>query len=384
MSRRSLSLVAVVTVALAGLVGIAGTETASAASGSPIGAFDTASASFDGNVGLYGWAAVPNAAPGVTVAVQVSLGPKVYNFAITGRSRPDVAAAVPGVGPSTGWVTAFSPDDLVNNYPHGTTACAVAVALPSGLRTPLGCKNIVISGDSPFNPVGVLDSAVASPSLVRLRGWAGDPDGTPTTQLRVYFDGNLVANETAALPRPDVKAALPALSTTTGFDISLASLPGTHFICVYAQNSGRQGLQNSTVGCVTRFVPGIQPPGPHDPRGNLESVFQSGNGPPSTFDPIYTASGWAYDPDTTGPINVVIRTLAVPADPFVPPSVGNLTTGVARPDVQAAFPGAGPNAGFSAPGATATFSVRAYYICAYATNTGPGADRLIGCVAGHP
>ncbi len=366
---------------LAGLVGVAAT-TASAASGSPIGSIDTLSAGFDGNVSIYGWAAVPNAAPGVTVAVQVNLGPVVGNFAITGQSRPDVAAAVPGVGPSTGWVSGFSTQDFVNAYPSGTTACAVAVALPSGLRTPLGCRNLKISGESPFNPVGALDSAVTSPSLVSLRGWAGDPDGTPTTPLRVYFDGTPVAAETAALPRPDVTAALPALSTTTGFDFSLESLPGTHFICVYAENTGRQGLQNSTVGCVTRFVPGVQPPGPHDPRGNLESVVQTGVGPPSTYNPLFTVSGWAYDPDTTAPITVEIRILATPVELFDPPIDSPTTTGVARPDVQAAFPAAGPNAGFNG-GTSTSFLVRGYYVCAYATNAGPGADRLIGCVAGH-
>jgi hypothetical protein len=59
-------------------------------------------------------------------------------------------------------------------------------------------------------------------------------------------------------------------------------------------------------------------------------------------------------------------------------NVVHLATGVARPDVQAAVPAAGPNAGFKGFaifGGTGSIRVA----CAWAINVGPGHDRLLGC-----
>src|SRR5690348_8432174 len=133
MIRRLLSLFAVATVALAGLVGIATTETASAASGNPIGSFETVSARFDGDVAVYGWAGTPNPAAGESTVVRVELGSygsQIGAGATPNQPRPDVAAAFPSVGPSTGWVTGIGEDQMASA--HSTIACVTAVTLPSG------------------------------------------------------------------------------------------------------------------------------------------------------------------------------------------------------------------------------------------------------------
>src|SRR6478609_428699 len=139
MIRRLLSIVALVTVALAGLVGIATTGTASAASGNPVGSFETLSARFDGLVSLYGWAGTPNAAAGESTVVSVDLGSYGSNlggtYATPNQPRPDVAAAVPGVGPSTGWTTGIAAYQMASA--HTTIACVTAVTLPSGASTRL-------------------------------------------------------------------------------------------------------------------------------------------------------------------------------------------------------------------------------------------------------
>ncbi len=293
----------------------------------------------------------------------------------TGDPRPDVTAAL-GVGTvDPGWHSSFS-DAVLASAHSGNVLCAYGINPDAGPNALLGCKQLPVSGNGPNNPIGSLDAATPSPGLIQLSGWAGDPDGDRTTQYRVYFDGSLMLQRTAAQARPDVQAVFPAVGPTTGFGSLLPVQPGTHFICVYAQNTGVAGLQNSTVGCVTRTIPGPTAPGPHDPRGRFDSIVTTPGGGHLT----YSAVGWAYDPDSGGPVNVVFRTFS---DDFgIAPSNllqgATIPTGVARPDVQAAFPAAGPNAGFDGTIATTT-QARLRYSCAYAVNTGAGVDRFLGC-----
>jgi hypothetical protein len=122
----------------------------------------------------------------------------------------------------------------------------------------------------------------------------------------------------------------------------------------------------------------MRPAGPHDPRGSYDDI---GSGPGPVFpDTIHGADGWAFDPDSSGPVTVRIRTLMYRYfvdGPFLHQNK-TLTTGRARPDVAAAVPGAGPNAGFQGVVASGSFSfVR--LSCAYVENVGPGRDRFIGC-----
>jgi hypothetical protein len=63
-----------------------------------------------------------------------------------------------------------------------------------------------------------------------------------------------------------------------------------------------------------------------------------------------------------------------------PVSLAFATTGRSRPDVQAAFPAAGPNAGYAIdiPGGHKYRAVR--FACAYVLQEGPGIpERFIGC-----
>jgi hypothetical protein len=348
---------------VAGLVGVAATPASAAATGSPVGAFTDVSARFDGDVALGGFALDPDA-PGQPVKVRIYEGPQFLTELTT-------APAPGGTQPVT-W-----------SWPAGAadptrTLCAYAINVGPGENTSLGCRPLVIASDARFNPVGSLVAVIASPALVQLKGWAGDPDGDRTTQIRVYYDGKLVAQKTAGGSRPDVARAIPAVGPTTGFNVALPIAPGAHQICVYAQNTGVHGTANATLGCATRSVPGVRPAGPHDPRGSYDDI---GSGPGPVFpNTIHSADGWAFDPDTAGPVTVRIRTLMYRY--FVEPPFlhqnKTLTTGRARPDVAATVPGAGPNTGFQGVVASGSFS----YVrisCAYVENVGPGADRLIGC-----
>ena len=99
------------------------------------------------------------------------------------------------------------------------------------------------------------------------------------------------------------------------------------------------------------------------PTGSLDTVSA---GPGSI-----SVSGWALDPDAA--------TSAIAVHVYVD-GVGKavLSATGSRPDVAAALPGAGPAHGYSV---TVAIDGGNHTACAYAINTGPGANTTLGCRA---
>jgi hypothetical protein len=226
-----------------------------------------------------------------------------------------------------------------------------------------------------------VDEVITAPGLIHLRGWAGDRDApNDTSEVRVYYDDVPELSLFGDKPRPDVPAVFPQLDATTGFDEDLPALPGHHRVCAYAGNVGKGGLQNTTLGCFEVDVPGPPQAGPRDPQGNQEHFDSS---PVFTGVLRYWAVGWAFDPDSSGPWTV--RVLSVLHENCCPKntdpvSINTGTTDQERPDVQAAFPAAGPSAGYQIEitGFHKYGEVRCS--CAYAHQEGSGApERFIGC-----
>jgi hypothetical protein len=367
MGRRFAALSVAVACAGAGLLGVSAASASAALSGSPVGAFFETSARFDDVAILSGNAYDPDA----------SAQPLTVRF-YAGATFVGATTTVPPAGGSSPFEWSIGSNQLVGPLSYDATVCAYAINVGPGSNALLGCRRIRPVGGSDRNPRGSLDAAIASPGLVQLKGWAGDPDGDRTTQLRVYYDGKLVAQKTANLARSDVQRVIPAVGPTTGFNVALPIAPGAHQICVYAQNTGPAGNANATVGCVSRSVPGVRPAGPHDPRGSYDAIGDdSGSAFPNT---VHHAAGWAFDPDSSGPVTVRIRTLMYRyfvAAPYLHQNK-TLRTHLARPDVAAAVPGAGPSTGFQGVVASGSFS----YVrlsCAYVENLGPGSDRFVGC-----
>ncbi|NLI19889.1 MAG: M15 family metallopeptidase, partial [Actinomycetales bacterium] len=83
---------------------------------------------------------------------------------------------------------------------------------------------------------------------------------------------------------------------------------------------------------------------------------------------VVTASGWALDPDTTGPI---IVQLYVDASDYT-----MVWADLPRPDVAAVYPSHGPDHGFAISLAVPDGQHR---VCLYAVNTGAGASTVLGC-----
>ncbi len=334
---------------------------------------------FDDLAVVSGWAADPDR-PGRSVDVALFVGGKLVEDTPTGTSRPDVAASVPGAGPSTGWVAAPADSPGWASRGPGTTLCAYVRNVPGPGKVLLGCRDYTVADVTRYSPTGSLDVAAVDPGRLQLRGWAADPDGDPTTHLEVIVDGHTVLQTAASLSRPDVVAAL-GFGSTSGFNLTLPVMPGSHTVCIHAENTGAHAAGNAIIQCASRTIPGVQPPGPHDPRGNLEGIDAMAANPDGVF--RWFSKGWAYDPDTSGPINVRVRTLSsAPTYRFpnrYPFYDSVYPTGVARPDVQAVFPAAGPSSGFDGSHLTLR-NPEMTLMCAYAINVGAGTNRFIGCI----
>jgi hypothetical protein len=162
--------------------------------------------------------------------------------------------------------------------------------------------------------------------------------------------------------------------------------------------------RNRPAGCDTRYAPGASYSTPCVPN-NVTSVHcagTTGDGPavrgPLTVtgwdafgldpdgdkqacvDPVGSAdvmgqvldqvevAGWAFDPNTTDPINVDIYDNAVGS---------RFTASDSRTDIGAAFPGAGDNHGFDVT--TPEDIGTTHKICAYGINIGAGGNQSFGC-----
>jgi uncharacterized protein YkwD len=203
------------------------------------------------------------------------------------------------------------------------------------------------------SPVGNLDSVWTVPGGIGVAGWAVDPD-TPSSPIdaAIYVDGRGLMVTTANGYRPDVGAAQPTWGSAHGFSGTIALGPGTHSVCAYGLNVGPGS--NDLLGACRSITVGA------NPFGSLDLARTSPNG--------ITVSGWAIDPQTSGPISVAVYVDGV--------GRAITTASRARGDVGAAFPAWGPSHGYQAP---ITLGPGAHTVCAYGLNVGAGSNDLLGC-----
>jgi hypothetical protein len=102
------------------------------------------------------------------------------------------------------------------------------------------------------DPWGVLDQAIDVGGAVRVSGFAFANSDFANADVRIYIDNQLVRDQIADNPRPDVKAAFPDVSADTGFDWTIPTTAGPHLVCAWAVDvhNGRSsliGLRQMTV-----------------------------------------------------------------------------------------------------------------------------------------
>lgn len=218
----------------------------------------------------------------------------------------------------------------------------------------------VNSGAVPF---GSIDGASAGPGpdlagpVVNLSGWAADND-QPLDPLAVdaLVDGAVADRATADSARPDVALAFPWMGAAHGYGMQLRVTPGSHQVCVQVHDlpSGNPVV----LGCRTLVAPGGAL------RGNVDWVSAAAG--------AATVSGWAFDPGSSAPVNVVVT--AQGQQPVV------VTADGGRPDVAAAFPGYGAAHGYQI---TVPATADTHWVCVELANPVTGSSLLLGCPAVH-
>ena len=315
----------------------------------PFGSVDARSGGA-GTVTAQGWVIDPDAVGG-TGKVFASIDDRSVEV-VANASRPDVGAAFPAYGAAHGFTAQLT------GVPPGTHNLCLTFRNPGpGVDVGLGCQPVVVMFGSSGSPVGRITSLTAGIGQVTVTGWAVDPDTSAPLNVTVSSAGR---STTAAASRhvPELATLTPGVGTAHGFSVVLDGLPGgTIAVCVSAANVG-PGVETG-IGCASVAAP----TGP--PAGVLDAVTWDGA--------TIRASGWAYDPDTAGPVWVELWVDGLPR-------VG-VTANQNRPDLVAHLPGYGPLHGFSTE-VTMALAPGLHSVCAKALDTTTTVGQeLGGCTA---
>jgi len=309
-----------------------------------------------GQVRVRGWALDPDAVTPVSVRVDVDGAP--LRTVTAGGPRTDVARVRPGYGSDLGYSV-----DLPGLAEGAHQVCATALNLagtPGGSRL-LGCRTAVVR----TVPVGTLDDVRTTPGDQApgdtvVTGWALDPDSTGAIGVHLQVDGAIVSGAAAGLADSRSATAWPGYGDRHGYRFALRLTQGAHRVCTFAINAPGTPGSNPALGCRTVQVQ-------HSPVGLLDPVRTT---PGTNAAGTSVVSGWALDPDVTGPVMVHIRVDGV------------LTTAVTAAMTDVRSGGAWPVQG-SAHGwqAALALSQGTHRVCAYGINaTGtPGSNPELGC-----
>ncbi|MCZ4068176.1 hypothetical protein O1W71_10890 [Microbacterium sp. H37-C3] len=290
-----------------------------------------------GGVHITGWTLDTDTKDSLAVHVWVDDKPSAY---IANAYRPDIPAVFPG------WSDRHGIDIKMPVSAGRHNICVYAINVGRGSNKLLECYNVDIPSGSPF---GSLDSVVAVPGGLQVRGWAIDPNTKESIAVHAWR-GSSVNALRASKARPDVAIAYPDFGEAHGFDDFIAAPAGDAQVCAYGINVGWG--DNSLLSCKTATVM------TGSPFGGIDTTVVGTD---------VRLRGWTIDPDTTSPIDVHV---------YVDGGAFATKANVSRPDVGRVYPGYG-----SAHGIDTTFSLSegTHRLCAYGINVGTGTNALLGC-----
>lgn len=324
-----------------GALGLAGT--AAAAGGNPFGFVDSVYQSPDGVV-ISGWTVDPDTTGPIDVHLYRD-GQFLGAWKADG-SRPDVAAAVPGAGPRSGFTHVFPTAEGSHRF------CAYAINVGAGAPyVLLGCVPVTVT-DAPFGAFDVVQR-VPGTELAQVYGWALDANVAAPISVHLYADNVFVGAVVADRDRSDQGAAFPWSGGRAGFEATFPLSEGEHVVCAYAIGAG-PGAPWAGIGCKSiNFT--------STPIGNLDTA--------RVGDSAVRVTGWALDPDVTAPVDIHLY-----IDGYF---AGAVPANETRSDVAGLYPAYGAEHGF---GATLWLWPGAQNVCAYAINLGAGPGYVgLGC-----
>jgi Peptidase family M23 len=289
-------------------------------------------------------------------------------------AAPSVASAAPTTSPelvpftgtrTIGW-TWGAPSGGYHSYP------AIDVSMPMGTPIYAAGTGTIVASHSGCPVNGSATSTCGMENLgnaIRI----AHPDGRHSRyghlSSLVVGSGNVSAGQLIGYSGNSGKSEGPHLhyQETSGAAFAAAVDPGVWVACHGSarveygnlQHRVRQAIRNDGYGCST----GV-PVGAFDVAGSPQAGMVS-------------VRGWAFDPDA--------KTAQIAIHVYVGGTAGaagaeghNLgAANTHRPDVGAAYPGVGNHHGYDATFATGKTGNQP--VCAYAINTGPGDNVLLGC-----
>jgi hypothetical protein len=337
----------------------------------PVGFLDDVSSPAPGALRVQGWAIDPST-PAEAVEVHVYVGDRGVSIGAAARSRPDVAALSPLLGPAHGF------DRVLTGIPPGPQqVCVYGINRGQPAPNPqLGCRTVQVADRPAGAPIGSVDVlGVPGTNGVRAAGWAIDPD-QPAQPVRIQLAvggppgvGRTVDVGAAEGGRPDVAQAYASIGAGErhGFDASVGTVPaGPTEVCVLALDDA--GVHHSLLSCGVVDVP----PSPGDPIGQVDAVSSPAAGQ-------IAVQGWALQRSAP--------TAGVPVQAYVdgPAGVGSgFDLGPAtspRPDVATAHADVGAGAAHGFAATLSGISAGTHQVCVYVLGQGAaaGATPLLDC-----
>ncbi|MEV4687627.1 hypothetical protein [Microbacterium sp. LWH3-1.2] len=291
-----------------------------------------------GGVRLTGWTLDLDTTSPLAVHVYVDGVASAYT---ADAFRPDVGRVYPGYGDNHGI-------DISLPLAVGKHAiCTYGINVARGVNNLLGCHDVDVTASG--DPVGALESVIAQPGGIQVKGWALDPNTHASIGVHVYRGSAATALDASAA-RQDLPAKYADLGTAHGFDGRIGAPAGKSQVCAYGLNTGFGS--NSLLGCRTVTVMS------GSPFGGIDVTTQSGS---------VRLRGWTIDPDTVD---------AIPVHVYIDGKPQAITAEAQRGDVGAVYPGYGPLHGIDA---TFDLSAGRHTLCAYGINTAAGSNALLGC-----
>jgi hypothetical protein len=297
-----------------------------------------------GNLMVTGWALDGDSTGPVSVSAVLD-GSSVATVSANVH-RADVATSYPEYGANHGFALTLPVVD-------GQALCLVAHNAPGtpGSDTTLRCETTHLL----HSPFGALDSVTSSLGVVRVSGWALDPDVADPVSTSVTVDGTVSDVVPAASSRPDLAAQFPGITDDHGVTATLSLPAGTHTVCLSAANASGTTGADALLGCRTVVVR-------DDPTGALDAVRRVPGGEQVT--------GWVLDPDVATPtgFDLLVDGTALPTG----------TATLLRSPLSVTWPDQGPTHGLST---LLDLPAGTHSVCLVGLNAAgtPGTDRLLGC-----
>lgn len=184
-------------------------------SGSPVAVVDTVQRE-GSRIRVSGWAFDPDRT-GQSIEIHAYLDGKGFNLGEARNSRPDVNEHFGGIDGNHGFNTTIDTKD-------GGRLCLAAIDVTGHAANWFHCQQVGPSGRS---PIAVLDWAGReSPSKIRVRGWAFDPDlASESIEVHAYLNGKGFNLGKASNHRHDVNVAYN-IGGYHGFDTTIDSKSG--------------------------------------------------------------------------------------------------------------------------------------------------------------